>query len=116
MHVLDFIKWGLTHVKKSSVPVGAILPIPVSEVGSAGEWEYLFGTTGEKVTQSLLNNKFNSYYSKNGWTRTQFDKATAGWVKAGKTVCDCQGVEDYYSKSQTNANGNYVRYCDDKGL
>lgn len=25
MHVLDFIKWGLTHVKKSSVPVGAIL-------------------------------------------------------------------------------------------
>lgn len=116
MHVLDFIKWGLTHVKKSSVPVGAILPIPVSEVGSAGEWEYLFGTTGEKVTQSLLNSKFNSYYSKNGWTRTQFDKATAGWVKAGKTVCDCQGVEDYYSKSQTNANGNYVRYCDDKGL
>lgn len=76
MHVLDFIKWGLTHVKKSSVPVGAILPIPVPEVGSAGEWEYLFGTTGEKVTQSLLNNKFNSYYSKNGWTRTQFDKAT----------------------------------------
>ena len=116
MHVLDFIKWGLTHVKKSSVPVGAILPIPVSEVGSAGEWEYLFGTTGEKVTQSLLNNKFNSYYSKNGWTRTQFDKATAGWVKAGKIVCDCQGVEDYYSKSQTNANGNYVRYCNDKGL
>ena len=80
MHVLDFIKWGLTHVKKSSVPVGAILPIPVSEVGSAGEWEYLFGTTGEKVTQSLLNNKFNSYYSKNGWTRTQFDKATVRYT------------------------------------
>lgn len=46
MHVLDFIKWGLTHVKKSSVPVGAILPIPVSEVGSAGEWEYLFEKLG----------------------------------------------------------------------
>lgn len=116
MRVLDFVKWGLTHVKKSSVPAGAILPIPVSEVGSAGEWEYLFGTTGNKATQSLLNNKYNSYYSKNGWTREQFNKATAGWVKAGKIVCDCQGVEDHYSKAQTNANGNYSKYCTDKGL
>ena len=116
MHVLDFVKWALTHVKKSSVPVGAILPIPISEVGSAGEWEYLFGTTGEKVTQSRLDSKYNSYYAKNGWSREQFNKATAGWVKAGKVVCDCQGVEDHYSKSQTNANGNYSKYCTDKGL
>lgn len=116
MHVLDFLKWGLTHVKRSSVPSGAILPIPVSKVGSAGEWEYLFGTTGDKVTQSRLDSKYKSYYSKNGWTREQFDKATAGWIKAGKIVCDCQGVEDHYSKSQTNANGNYLKYCKDKGL
>ena len=90
--------------------------LPVSECGSAGNGEDVIGATGENVTQSLLNKKFDSHDSKTGWTRTQCDKATAGWVKAGKTVCDCQGVEDYYSKSQTNANGNYVRYCDDKGL
>lgn len=116
MLVLDFVKWGLSHVKRSSVPSGAILPIPKSDVGSDGEWEYLFGTTGNKVSQSLLDAKFKSYYSKHNWTREQFDKATSGWVKAGKTACDCQGVEDCYSKSQTNADGNYRKYCTSKGL
>ena len=115
-NVLEFVRWGLTHVKKSSVPTGAILPVERSLVGSAGEWEYLFGTTGKQVTQSLLDSKFKSYYSKNGWTRAQYDKATEGWVAAKKTVCDCQGVEDFYSKSDTNANGNYAKYCTDKGL
>lgn len=116
MQVLDFIKWGLTHVKKSTVPSKAILPIPYSKVGSAGEWEYLFGTTGIKVTESLLKLKFSSYYSKHGWTKEEFDKATKGWIEKGVIACDCQGVEDYYSKSDTNANGNYVKYCTDKGL
>lgn len=115
-NVSDFIKWGLTHVKKSSVPKGAILPIDISLVGSAGEWEYLFGTTGVRVNQKLLERKYQSYYSKNNWTRAEFDEATKGWVAAGKTVCDCQGVEDAYSRSDTNANGNYVKYCTDKGL
>ena len=115
-NVIDFIKWGLTHVKKDTVPKDAILPIDREKVGSAGEWEYLFGTTGRTVTQSLLDSKFKSYYSKNGWSRSAFDKATKGWVKAKKTVCDCQGVEDYYSKADTNANGNYSKYCTDKGL
>ena len=115
-NVIEFIKWGLTHVKKASVPNYAILPIPYEEVGSAGEWEYLFGTTGRKVTKSLIESKYKSYYHKNGWTRAQYDKATKGWVEAGKTVCDCQGVEDYYSTSDTNANGNYMNYCTSKGL
>lgn len=115
-NVLEFVKWGLTHVKKSTVPDGAILPVERSLVGSAGEWEYLFGTTGRKVSQSLLDSKFKSYYSKNGWTRTEFDRATKGWVAAKKTVCDCQGVEDFFSKADTNARGNYARYCTDKGL
>ena len=34
-NVIEFIKWGLTHVKKASVPNYAILPIPYEEVGSA---------------------------------------------------------------------------------
>lgn len=114
-HVLDFIKWGLTHVKKDSVPEGAILPIDISLVGSAGEWEYLLGSTGYVATQSLLDRNYKKYY-KGDWTREEFDRATAGWVARKQIVCDCQGVEDYYSKADNNANGNYKKYCTDKGL
>ena len=114
-NVLDFIKWGLTHVKRGTIPKDAILPINRDECGT-DPWEYLFGTTGRKVTQSLLDQKFNSYYSKNGWTREEYDAVTKTWVARKVTVCDCQGVEDYFSKSDTNANGNYVNYCTEKGL
>ena len=114
-HVLDFIKWGLTHVKKDSVPEGAILPIDRALVGSAGEWEYLMGSTGFVATQSLLDRNYKKYY-KGDWTREEFDRATAGWVARKQIVCDCQGVEDYYSKADNNANGNYKKYCTDKGL
>lgn len=114
--VIDFVKWGLSHVKKSTVPIGAILPVPRNDVGASGEWEYLFGTTGEVVTQKLLNTKYNDYYSKNGRTRASFDAATKGWVERRAVVCDCQGVEDRYSMSQVNANTNFNKYCDEKGL
>lgn len=114
-HVLNFIKWGLTHVKKDSVPKGAILPIDVSLVGSAGEWEYLLGSTGYTATQKLLDRNYKKYYKKD-WTREEFDRATADWVKRKQIVCDCQGVEDYYSKADNDANGNYRKYCTDKGL
>ena len=114
-HVLNFVKWGLTHVKKDSVPEGAILPIDRSLVGSAGEWEYLLGSTGYVATQSLLDRNYKKYY-KGDWTRAEFDRATAGWVKRKQIVCDCQGVEDYYSKSDTNADSNYRKYCTSKGL
>lgn len=114
-HVLDFVKWGLTHVKKDSVPEGAILPIDRSLVGSAGEWEYLLGSTGFVATQKLLDRNYKKYY-KGDWTREEFDRATAGWVARKQIVCDCQGVEDYYSKADNNANGNYRKYCTDKGL
>lgn len=114
--VINFVKWGLSHVKKSTVPAGAILPLPLSLVGSAGEWEYLYGTTGKTATKALLEERYLNYYKGNGWSRSSYDKATKGWVSARKTVCDCQGVEDYYSKSDTNANGNYNRYCTQKGL
>lgn len=115
-NVREFIEWGLTHVKKSSVPKGAILPIDISKVGSGGEWEYLYDTTGEKVTQSLLNRVYSSYYKPNGWSQSDYNKVTKDWVKNGKIVCDCQGVEDNFSKSQTNADGNYRNYCTNKGL
>ena len=42
----------------------------------------------------------------------------AGWAELGLTVCDCQGLEDAFSGSDTNAKGNYARYCseENKGL
>lgn len=115
-NVISFIEWGLKRAKKSSVPKGAILPIDISLVGSAGEAEYLWGTTGRKVTQSLLDSKYKSYYKKNGWTVAEYKAATKGWVEAGKLVSDCQGLLDWYMKCDTNANGNYVNYCTNKGL
>lgn len=115
-NVIDFIKWGLSHVKRNTVPVGARLPVPHSFVGSGGEWEYLYGTTGNRVTQSMLDYRYRKSYKGWGWTKSKFDNTTKNWAKNRKMVCDCQGVEDCYSRSQTNANGNYLRYCTDKGL
>lgn len=115
-NVLNFIKWALRRAKKSSVPKGAQLPIPLSEVGSVTEAEYMWGTSGATITQRLLDARFKSYYSKNGWTRAEFDAATKGWVEAKKQVTDCQGLLDWYMKKDTNANGNYVNFCTDKGL
>lgn len=115
-NVIEFVKWALMRAKKSTVPKGAILPIPLSEVGSVCEAEYMWGTSGATITQKLLDARFKSYYSKNGWTRAEFDAATKGWVEAKKKVTDCQGLNDWYMGRDTNANGNYVNYCTDKGL
>ena len=114
-NVEDFVKWGLSHVKRSSVPSGAVLPVDTSAVGADGEWEYLFGTTGRVVTQALLDKKYKYPYAGWGWTRNEYDEATKGWIDRKAMVCDCQGVEDAFSKSDTNAKSNYAKYCTDKG-
>ena len=44
--VTKFIEFALSHAKRASVPEGAKLLVPLNKVGVAGEWEYLFGTTG----------------------------------------------------------------------
>lgn len=115
-NVKEFITWALKRAKRDSIPEGAILAIDKALVGSAGEAEYLWGTSGKKVTQSLLNEKYTSYYKKNNWSRSKFDKTTEGWVEKGKRVADCQGLLDWYRDNDTNANGNYISYCTDKGL
>lgn len=38
--VVDFIRWGLTHCKKATLPAEVILSIDAASVGSCGEWEY----------------------------------------------------------------------------
>lgn len=112
-NVREFIKFALSHANPSTRPIGAKISFPV---GTDGVWRYLWGTRGQIVTQSLLDSRFKTYYSKNGWTREEYDKETAGWVDAGDHVTDCQGLLDAFLGNDTNANGNYVNYCTHKGL
>lgn len=114
--VTNFVIWALKRAKRDTVPANAVLPIDRSLVGSEGEAEYLWGTSGRVVNQTLLDARYRSYYSPNGWTRDEYDEATRGWVSARKRVADCQGLLDWYLGNDTNANGNYQRYCTDRGL
>jgi peptidoglycan hydrolase-like protein with peptidoglycan-binding domain len=118
-NVLDFIKWALTHIKSETIPTNAVLPLPLVKCGT-DSWEYLFGTTGRKVTLSLLNAKFNDPYSGWGWSRKEYDTATKGWLERGVTACDCQGLVDAYFTqvlgitTDNNARGNYANWCTEK--
>lgn len=112
-NVNDFIKFALSHAKKSSVPANAQLPYPV---GDAGEWEYLWGTKGNVCTRKLLDDRYNSYYGPNGWSWDEYCAITSGWADRGQRVTDCQGYLDAYLGNNVNANSNYTSYCTDKGL
>lgn len=118
--VLDFIRWGLTHAKPGSIPAGAKLLLPAEECGT-DPWEYLYGTSGKKVTQKLLDDKYQDPYKDWGWSRALYDRATAGWVAGGITVCDCQGLLDAYCtlvlgvKTDLSANGCFTKWCTDTG-
>lgn len=111
-NVLDYIKFALSHAHPSSAPKEAVFPFPV---GDDGVWEYLWGTRGQVCTQALLDARYKSYYSKHGWTKVEYDAATKGWVARKVHVSDCQGLLDAYLGSDTNANGDYNRYCTQKG-
>ena len=111
--VLKFIEYACSHASPKSVPKGADIPYPV---GTDGVWQYLWGTKGQKVTQSLLNARYESYYRGNGWSEPEYQSITRNWVANGVHVTDCQGLLDSYLKNDTTANGNYSNYCTDKGL
>lgn len=110
--VSEFIYFGLSHAKPESVPTGARLPIPLAEVGSAGKWEYLYGTTGHKISKTLLDARYKDYYSKHDWTRADYDAVTAGWI--GRVACDCQGLHDYFCGIDINADMHY-KQCTETG-
>ena len=114
-NVMEFMRWAASHASPARIPSGSTLCVPLSEVGIDGIWEYLYGTTGAKCTQSLLDRKYNQYYKGWGWSKSEYAAATAGWVSRGVTVCDCQGLEDYFAGRDTNAKGNYANICESKG-
>ena len=114
-NVMEFMRWAASHASPARIPSGSTLCVPLSEVGIDGIWEYLYGTTGRKCTQSLLDQKYDQYYKGWGWSKSEYAAATAGWVERGVTVCDCQGLEDYFAGKDTNAKGNYANICENKG-
>ena len=114
-NVMEFMRWAASHASPARIPSGSTLCVPMSEVGIDGIWEYLYGTTGAKCTQSLLDKKYNQYYKDWGWSKSEYAAATAGWVSRGVMVCDCQGLEDYFAGRDTNAKGNYANLCESKG-
>ena len=115
-NVMDFMSWAVSHASPARIPKGSTLCVPLERVGEDGVWQYLYGTSGVRCTQTLLNRKYLSYYSIHGWTKAEYKAITNGWAEKGTFVCDCQGLEDHFSDSDTNAKGNYASYCEQKGL
>lgn len=113
-NAIDFVRFALSHAKRETIPLGAQLPLDIEECGSE-PWEYLFGTTGQPVTQNLLERKFSDYYGKKGWSRERYDIATENWAAKKVMVCDCQGLLDAYLGMDVNANYCYSAWCTDKG-
>ena len=111
---LDFIVFALSHVKPESIPKGAKLPIGAEECG-AEPWEYLYGTTGNKVTGALLDERYEHYYSRKGWTREAFDLVTADWPTLKRRAADCQGLLDAFLGTDVTANYCYSAWCTEKG-
>lgn len=111
-NVLNFIKFALAHAHKETLPKGANVPFAVGEEDA---WEYLWGTTGNVCTQSLLDRKYRNTYSKE-MSRAEFDKVTKGWVENKVHVSDCEGYLDAYLHIDKSANQNYNEFCTEKGL
>lgn len=111
-NVLDFVKFAVSHAHPDSTPKGADIQYPI---GNDGVWEYLWGTRGQVCTQKLLDARYESYYKEHGWERGEYDRVTEGWVEKGVHVTDCNGLLDAYLGNNTNCQGNYTKYCTDKG-
>lgn len=76
--------------------------------------EYLYGTTGEIVTEEILNERFEKHYSKK-MNRETYDRYTEGWVRRKVRVFDCQGLLDYFAASNVTADYCYTNWCVEKG-
>lgn len=117
-YIENFIKWALTHVKRSTIPLDAQLPLPIAQCGT-DPWNYLFGSVRVMTTQATIDYYFNNHY-KNKMTRADYDAITNSWSRTGYAT-DCQGMLDAYltyvcnEKIDINAHMNYTLWCTDKG-
>lgn len=81
---------------------------------STNPGEYLFGTTGEVVTEAILEDRWKNHYSKK-MTREQYDNYTSGWVRRKCRVFDCQGLLDYFVSNNVTADYCFKNWCPEKG-
>ena len=114
----NFIKWALTHVKRSTIPSDAKLPLPIAKCGTE-PWNYLFGSVRVMTTQATIDYYFNNHY-KNKMTRIEYNAITDAWSRTGYAT-DCQGLLDAWmthemnNKTDINAQMNYANWCTNKG-
>ena len=111
---MDFIIFALTHAKRESIPEDAKLPISIDECGTE-PWEYLYGTTGNKVSTALLNERYENFYRKKGWTREAYALVTGSWTALSRRATDCQGLLDSFLGTDVTANYCYGAWCTEKG-
>lgn len=110
--VRDFVAWAVGHAKETKLAEGGYL----CGISGIDPWKYLMGTYGQIARQKLLDAKFDSYYSKHGWSREEYDRTTEGWVAEGAICTDCEGLLDCWMHGDVNADYNYRKYCKQKGL
>lgn len=110
--VKDFVSWAVGHAKKTGMAKDGYLE------GESGlnPWVYLMGTKGNRVTKALLDERFENYYSKHGWTRERYDAITANWCADHRIATDCEGLLDAYLGVDYNADYNYRKLCEQTGL
>lgn len=117
LYAVEFIMWALTHVKRGNIPDGAELPLPAAECGTE-PWHYLFGTSKTHTTPAKIEERWQNFYSKNGWTRTQYDYATKDMLPTDYAT-DCGGLLDAYlteTAGRTDKSSNiYYGECTEKG-
>lgn len=107
---VEFCGFVMTHAK-NKYPNGSYYA-PAS-IG-AEPWVYLYGTTGKKVTQALLDERYENHY-KNKMSIEQYRAYTKGWVETGVIACDCEGLLDFFVGADVTANYCYVNWCKEKG-
>lgn len=116
-YAAEFIMWALTHAKRESIPAGAELPLPAAECG-AEPWHYLFGTSKTHTSRYVIEERWENFYSKNGWSRAQYDYATKD-MQPNDYATDCGGLLDAYlseTVGRTDKTSNiYYGECTDKG-
>ncbi len=110
----DFIIFALTHAKRESIPEGAHLPVSPDECGTE-PWEYLYGTTGNKVSDALLAERYENFYKKKGWSPEAYARVTENWVALSRRATDCQGLLDCFLGADVTANYCYSAWCSERG-
>lgn len=116
--VIDFVRFALLHVRPETVPAGAVFPVAANEIG-IDPWHYLFGTVKAFCNAYVLKDRYDNYYSKQGYSEDYYYGDLTGDWKTTDIATDCNGLKDAFqteqgTKTDINAEMSY-QLCTDKG-